>query len=107
MKPSALALLWPIVPPVIVMMALELYLLSGEVLYAHGPSMLLLLTTVCWGGLALLWELVAVPLAVRALLRKPSVRSSYNLVAVVAAVAYVIGVFAYAWFSWHGHQLTK
>lgn len=100
MKPSAISLLWPIAPPVAVLLAIHLYLASGEVLYAHGPSMLLLLVAVLWGGAALLWEFVAVPLAVRAFIRAPANRSRGNLAAIVASCTYIAIAFAYGFYLW-------
>jgi len=62
--------------------------------------MYLLLVTVFWGAVALLWEVVAMPLAVRSLAREPALKSRTNLLAVAASSTYIAGAFAYGWFLW-------
>lgn len=99
LRPSIGALLWPLAVPVAVFACTELYLSTGEVLYAHGASSMLLLLAALWGAAALVWELFAVPVCVFNLARSPGLRTRVNLLAVSAATIYiVVALCATIWF---------
>jgi hypothetical protein len=79
-----------------VFLGIELYLLSGNRLYAHGPSAMLLLLAALSGGLACLWEAVALPICLYKLARDVRLRTRINLLAVFLALLYLVasGIFA-------------
>ena len=94
LRPPVISLLWPL--SVIVFLGVDLYLLSGEVLYPHGPSAYLILFALLWGGIALAWELVAVPMCLYRIARTPALRSRVNLLAVVAGALYIAAAVGFA-----------
>jgi hypothetical protein len=90
LRPSSSAILWPLLFPVLVFAGIELYLFEGNVFYAHGSSSYLLNVAVACGGLACIWELVALPICAFKLLRQPMLRTRANLLAISLGALYVV-----------------
>jgi hypothetical protein len=87
--PSARALLWPIILPVVIFFPLQLTLLSGGVVSAHGPIAGLLLLGIAWASVALIWEIVALPLFVLRLRSELAFRTRFNVGCALAAATYI------------------
>lgn len=91
MKPSASAILWPIAPPLIILLVTWAYLAIGGDLYAHGASMNFMFLTLIWSFGAAIWEVCAVPVAIWHLRANPDTRTIQNVTAVLAGSAYLGG----------------
>ena len=86
-----MSILWPMVFPVAVFVAIEVYLAAGNVLYAHGPSMYLLLISALVGAVVVPWELFALVRGTAHLSKYPQLRSRLNVLSLAAAACYVFG----------------
>ena len=76
--------------PVTTFLAIELYL-AGNVLLAHGPSTYVLLVAAIVGAVVLPWDLVALVWGSLQLRKHPQLRGRLNILALLAAAAYVVG----------------
>jgi len=89
MRPSAKSLLFPIAIPAAVSLWLFADFAVGNVNIHGGTAGLLLLGLVC-GVVVTLWEVIAVPLALWCLVRRPNLRTRNNLVALILACLYLV-----------------
>jgi hypothetical protein len=87
--PSALSLLWPIAPPAAILLCVQCTLALGGVLPAHGPLVGLILMTLVWSGIALVWEVIALPFFIGKLRRDAASRTRLNLFAAAMALCFV------------------
>ena len=77
--------------PAFVFVAIELYLVSGQVLYAHGPSTYLVLLAGFVGMLAAPWEAFALVKGAIHLRANPALRTLPNVLCLAAAAVYLVG----------------
>jgi hypothetical protein len=77
--------------PALVFVAIEVYLVSGHVLYAHGPSIYLVLLAGFVGMLAAPWEAFALVKGALHLRANPSLRTLPNVLCLAAAAIYLFG----------------
>jgi hypothetical protein len=89
MKPSPASVLWPMAFPVVVFLSMEVYSAAGNMLYAHGSSMFLLLTAAFFGAIAVPWELFALVQGAVYLDKFPELRSRPNVL--LLAACYLLG----------------
>ena len=81
--------------PAFVFLAIELYLASGQVLYAHGSSTYLVLLAGFVGTLAAPWEAFALVRGTFQLRANASLRTLPNVLSLAAAAIYVFAFIVY------------
>jgi hypothetical protein len=102
LKPTPYSILWPMAFPVGIFLLMQSYLATGGVLYAHGPSMLFLACAVAAGTVVAAWEASAVVRGATQLYRSPRLRTRTNLLALLAASAYVVASVVWAYHLYAG-----